>query len=244
MPLLGLAALAGHAGIVELLLKRGARIEARSLIVDTVMFMDDEVAFERMGATALGLAAREGCLEVVEILLRARASLEACDQNEKTPLMLAAEGGHLPLVLRLLEAGARMDHRAEGRTALDLAAIAGKIRVVRLLEARGCPGNLKKAWNEALRDAAVFGFLGKAKLAIRNGANVDCRSGGGLTPLMDAARMGHLTLAKYLLEQGADARLKGGSRQRTALYYATDAGKVALANLLRLRVRKRPASRR
>ncbi|KAL3438994.1 ankyrin repeat-containing domain protein [Aspergillus tetrazonus] len=60
------------------------------------------------------------------------------DHMDSTPLLLAAERGHLDIVSFLLEKGAQTDHTdLEGRTALFWASKGGHVGIVRVLVAQG-----------------------------------------------------------------------------------------------------------
>ncbi|KAF8461733.1 ankyrin repeat protein [Kalaharituber pfeilii] len=78
MTALHLAAIAGHENVVKLLLKEGAKIEE----------------INAQGMTALHHAAQEGQVNAVKALLARGADRTARCKLEKTPLMLATEGGH------------------------------------------------------------------------------------------------------------------------------------------------------
>jgi hypothetical protein len=56
--------------------------------------------------------------------------------NRSTPLMLAARGGHMEVVKRLVAAGADIDARDdEGRSAMGWAAAQGNTDIVQFLQA-------------------------------------------------------------------------------------------------------------
>jgi len=64
--------------------------------------------------------------------------------NRPADLVLAAETGDLATVRRLLRAGAKVDIRnAEGRTALQAAALGGQAETLRLLLEKGADLNAK-----------------------------------------------------------------------------------------------------
>ena len=84
------AADAGRAPAVELLLRRGAPVDAA----------------DQFGTTALMLAARAGSAETVEVLIQAHAKVNAVDSRGNTALMHAAASGKVAVVERLLSAGA------------------------------------------------------------------------------------------------------------------------------------------
>ena len=81
----------GHTGIVELLLGKGASIEA----------------INGDGNTPLHLAAEHGHTGVVELLLGKGASVEPMNSFDYTPLQLAAEHGHISVVEVLRKNGAK-----------------------------------------------------------------------------------------------------------------------------------------
>lgn len=106
-PLLHLACKAGRIEKADLLLERGADIDA----VDSVN-----------GNTCIHLAALGGQAEMIERLLQHGADIDAGNHKGSTPLMIACEWGKLDCVRSLLAAGADgnlRDH--DGRTAWQLA---------------------------------------------------------------------------------------------------------------------------
>jgi ankyrin repeat protein len=141
---LGVAALNGHADVVEALLLRGAGIEARG----------------QFGRTALHHASSEGQAEAVGALLAMGASVAALDDSGDSPLHLACQEGHLAVAQQLLQAaaggvgggeagmpraGAEATRRnAEGLTPLDWARR-------RVHEDRAAPAEGEGAVEEAAR---------------------------------------------------------------------------------------------
>ncbi len=91
-----LAATAGHADVVEILLDHGAEIEAQS---------------ERTKDTPLSLACSGGRYEVVELLLARGANKEHRNVSDYTPLSLAASGGYVNIIKLLLSHGAEINSR-------------------------------------------------------------------------------------------------------------------------------------
>jgi ankyrin repeat protein len=116
------AAYGGQKDMVELLLARGASIDA----------------IDRLNKNAMTYAAGEGRTDVVLLLLARGVDPNAVYQNDLTALMWAAGNGKLATVKALLAAGARpglKDNR--GKTALDLAREGKHAEVVALLENAG-----------------------------------------------------------------------------------------------------------
>ncbi|KAJ7372628.1 G patch domain and ankyrin repeat-containing protein 1 [Desmophyllum pertusum] len=80
--------------------------------------------------------AQEGSLKQVQELLADNSiDINACDQFSWTALMCASHGGQIHIVKYLLEKGAswKCHKDLQGRTALDLAKLAGHLDVVELL---------------------------------------------------------------------------------------------------------------
>jgi ankyrin repeat protein len=63
------------------------------------------------------------------------------------------------------------------------------------------------------------------------GAKVDPLDRWNKIPLHDAAQQGHLSVAKLLLERGADVRMKKDDGY-TPLHYAAKSGNISLVKLL------------
>ena len=88
-------------------------------------------------AASLHAAARNGDVAQVDRLLAGGALLNAPDEAGRTPLILAAMGGHIEAVRRLLAAGANpalLDR--EGLDAVQHARRLGLTQIVQLIEAR------------------------------------------------------------------------------------------------------------
>lgn len=85
------AAQFGHLGVVQVLLKAGAYMEATT---------------STLSSTALHLAAQRGHLEVVKELIAAGANVNCRRSDGATPLVSAATKGHVQIIRRLLLAKA------------------------------------------------------------------------------------------------------------------------------------------
>jgi ankyrin repeat protein len=189
----------------------------------------DVRATEGDGTTALHHAAHHGDAALVTALLRAKADPDARNEFGATPLQEAAAMGQAEVIRLLLRAGADVESRnPEGQTALMVAARTGRVDAAEHLLKAGADVNAKESWGgqSALIWAAAQGQADMVRLLVRHGADVDARSAirdwqrrvtseprpkglnrGGLTPLLYAAREGHVDVARALLEGGADINL-------------------------------------
>jgi len=86
--------------------------------------------------------------------------------------------------------------------------------------------------------AAADGDLQAVRRLLETGANVDVRGDWDVTPLMEAARLGHTEVVKLLLEHGADPLARdGGDRPSTALLDAIRNRHSGVAREIARRVR-------
>ncbi|KAK3614150.1 hypothetical protein LTR22_027882 [Elasticomyces elasticus] len=111
-----------HGDVMDLLLERGAKIEAKA----------------NDGKTSLILAAQHGNKSIMQLLLDRGAEIEAADSSSKTALGWAATCGEESSVQFLLDRGAKIEAAdKDGKTSLIWAAQQGNKPVVQLLLDRG-----------------------------------------------------------------------------------------------------------
>ncbi|HSJ25460.1 MAG TPA: ankyrin repeat domain-containing protein, partial [Longimicrobiales bacterium] len=205
------------------------------------------------GRTPLHAAAARGDT-LVGTFLRAGATTDPVTAEGRTPLMLAAEAGHLPTVLMLYMHGAdarRAD--AGGLTAGDRAAAAGQDAAARLLAVlapadTAPPGGDLPALAgtrpdsvmppaEALEHAVIRGDDELAGVLLDMGLPAQERVrtvrevGEGTTLLMLAADSGRVAVAGALMDAGADVYARDHAG-RTALRRAALAGHHDVVRLL------------
>jgi ankyrin repeat protein len=123
------------------------------------------------GETALYVAVNQGKDDVVKALINKRADVNIARINGWTPLMFAAEKGHLTITQALLSAP-RIDINAkkpDGATALHVAVNQGKDDVVKAL--------------------------------IKQGADVDITDNDGQTPMMVANSLGYMTIVQEFFDR-------------------------------------------
>jgi len=175
-----LASINGNAAMIEVLLKAGANPNERG----------------RQGETPLMLTARNGNLAAIKVLLDHKADINAKEKLRGTmALMWAVEQVHPAAVKLLIEHGA-------------------DIRAASNADTRNARNNLANTVTERLNSR--LGALGqnRARVAAQPPpagedappppTRLQKTDGGGLTPLVFAAREDCLECAKLLVEAGAD----------------------------------------
>ncbi|MEO8679542.1 MAG: ankyrin repeat domain-containing protein [Vicinamibacterales bacterium] len=156
------AAMAGDKDAVKALLKQAVDVNAA----------------QGDGMTALHWAAMNGDTELAQMLLFAGANVRATTRiGAYTPLFLASQQGHGPIVAALIKAGSEVKAvNGNGTTALMVAAASGEVDAVKALVDGGADVN--------------------AKDPVR-----------GQTPLMYAAAANRAGVIEFLASHGADVRL-------------------------------------
>uniref|UniRef100_A0A8C9EV64 K Homology domain-containing protein n=1 Tax=Pavo cristatus TaxID=9049 RepID=A0A8C9EV64_PAVCR len=183
------AAREGHEEMVALLLAQGANINAQT---------------EETQETALTLACCGGFSEVADFLIKAGADIElGCS----TPLMEAAQEGHLELVKYLLAAD-------------DVVFLGANVHAT---TATG---------DTALTYACENGHTDVADVLLQAGADLEHESEGGRTPLMKAARAGHLCTVQFLISKGANVNRATANNDHTVVSLACAGGHLAVVELL------------
>jgi len=201
------AAYRGHLAIVQLLLDKGAMVDAED--------------FE--GQTPLQRALAQGHAEVADLLVSRGASLDHVARGNWTMLHAAAAGGLITWVGRLLDKGADVSATtAEGKTPLHWAAYRGYKDLALLLIDKGADVNASDVNGKTALLLAVAGDKEEVALAlIERHADVNTPDRDGHTPLMDAVQAGLTDVAVVLVKNGADvnAACAGGW---TPLMWAED----------------------
>lgn len=155
----------------------------------------------------------------VETGLMRGVSANTRDPKHGPAIVYAAQQGSLEaLEALLLSPSIDIDVRNEqGETALMHAALRGDLDSVTLLVERGAEVN-QPGWT-ALHYAASGGHLEVVQYLIDHHAYIDALSPNGTTPLMMAARQQWPTVARHLVEQGADPTLANQSGLTAADYF-------------------------
>ena len=160
------------------------------------------------GETPLMTCARTGNVDGVADLLEHGADTSVKGEwHGQTALMWAASERHSGVTRVLIEHGADINTRAAVRVRqLVVPSACGKLKS----PCSGKYGGLadeKHGGFTALMFAARSGDLESVQLLLANGANVNETAADGHSPLLISTVRGHVALATFLLQQGADPNL-------------------------------------
>ena len=199
----------------------------------------------QFGATPLAEAAKLGDARLVKTLLDAGARPEGANADGQTALMLAIKTGELPVVEMLIQAGASVNavETFHNQTPLMWAAAAPKNAgaMVKMLLAKGASVKARALaydWPSqitsepraqyrpvggltALLYAAREGCYDCVEALLAAGADANLPTPEGVTPLMMALDNDQTSVAKLLLDRGANPGLWDWWG-RTALYIVID----------------------
>jgi ankyrin repeat protein len=167
------------------------------------------------GETPMMTCASTDSTNAVRALIAHGGDVNAMEPALKqTALMWATAEGHVDVVRVLIEHGA--DVRAatrHGFTALHFAARKGDLESARLLLAAGVDVNIRSKPDPTLKG---------------RGPAFDAMRSAGSTPLLAATMRGHIQLALFLLEHGADPNVEDAGY--TPLHWATSTWEGDLSN--------------
>lgn len=153
--------------------------------------------------------------DAVQLFMTCGVDLEAQDDRNWTPLMVAAFNGNMELAELLIKCGSRITTRDKtGYTPLHWAAYNGHVDMVKMLLEKGSEVDIPSyfGWT-ALMQSATRGHLLVCAYLLFRGADVNASSTDGWTSLHKASNNGHVEVVKLLLDKGANrfARYQDGS---------------------------------
>ncbi|KAL0635495.1 hypothetical protein Q9L58_005543 [Maublancomyces gigas] len=223
------AAKSGHESVLDLLLQRGAIVNALDIKEET----------------PLHHAAKNGQKGAAHLLLLNHADVDPMNHNLKTPLFKAigrlvkagytrespedavVSPGSRETVILLLKCGANVFHRnIYGENALHQASGQRSLSVLKLILELGGSANLEareNRGNTALHMAVIYGQDEVVKLLLGGGANINARNMEGDTPLHLAVEWRREAVLETLVDAGVDVNALN-SRRYTALSLAVYRG--------------------
>ena len=212
----------GSAALVELLLNAGANPNTRIAT----------------GETPIMTCASTGNAGAVRSLIARGADVRAKEPSQnQDALMWAASERHPDVVRLLVEAGANPQaHTKNGFTALHFAAREGDIDGVRQLLASGVNVNVRSLPDkaEARQETSATASGGRsasgtaAAAVAPRGPGYQATISEGSTPLLVATMRGHVPLALFLLEHGADPNVLDAGF--TPLHWASGTWEGGISN--------------
>ncbi len=212
------AAYGRDAGLIDLLIEKGAKIDLKNA----------------QGKTPLHIAAMNDRPEAAAALIKRGASLEVKDDYGRNALVLCArELGGAATAKVLIEAGAGLDATDRfGDTALSLAAWRGKAAVVDLLLEKGAKvPSMGDQWGGMVWQSASQGLPTLFRRLTGEGQNPAAADPSRSALLASAAAGGSVEIVQALLDKGFDAA-RPDRFGWTPLHYAARDGRVEAARLL------------
>lgn len=217
----------GHLDAVRTLVTGGADVMART---------------DPSGSTPLHLAALSGNGALITYLIDSGAEPDATEAEwQQTPLIFAASWNRVDAINALIDGGADPNIAAESMNLTHMGRLDAEANRRRqaVLDAFTNEGE----WEPTSAQVQAAVLAGRAayedaepprerRRSSRFQRQVRITSKGGLTPLLHAARQGHIEAIETLLDRGADVNLIGGGDGTTPLLIATINGQFDAALLL------------
>ncbi|KAM7388513.1 hypothetical protein PAMP_024683 [Pampus punctatissimus] len=182
--LLHVAAEYGHLSIIELLLRRGARLDLQ----------------DNNGHTALHRAASRGHNEIVSALIKAGTPIYSLDLQSKTPIHLALENGHLNSVNVLANEEAEQSLSHTQDTFLHMAAMEDNWKLAEMLLQSGAAVDARNNHKKTALFYAVARSNEKTVTVLLNaGAKVD------YDVINEAIKLNQESILRLLLDNTREA---------------------------------------
>uniref|UniRef100_A0A4W4E428 non-specific serine/threonine protein kinase n=1 Tax=Electrophorus electricus TaxID=8005 RepID=A0A4W4E428_ELEEL len=216
-PPLLISAGCGNVQIIDVLMKKGAEIQA----------------LDKSGANAIYYAARNGHVQTLKFLHEKKCPLDIQDKSGETALHVAARYGNVDVVQYLcsIRANPNLTDR-EQEVPLHCAAWHGYSAVARVLCEAGCNVNARNREGESpLLTASARGFRDIAECLLEHGADMDSTDKDGHIALHLAVRRCQIEVVKCLLSHHCyvDHQDRHGN---TPLHIACKDGNLPLVTLL------------
>ncbi|KAJ5651018.1 uncharacterized protein N7484_004741 [Penicillium longicatenatum] len=245
------AAFGGHLKIAELLLDHGANIDAQHInkwtplhaavdgghneLVELLLSRGADIKIPiNTGRVPFYTAARNGSLELVRLLYEYSPDINVSTQEDQwTPLNVAADLGHFEVVKFLIEKGADISIPNSARwTPVNSAAESGHLEVVKILVENGADIEVPNTTSMTpLYSAALRNHPQVVEYLLEQGARTDVQHEHGWTPLNCAAEDGFIEVAKMLIDHGADIEIANDTNM-TPLYSASLNGHSEVLKML------------
>ncbi|KAM9326229.1 CARD- and ANK-domain containing inflammasome adapter protein-like [Gastrophryne carolinensis] len=232
----------GHEAAVKVLLEAGATID--SSIIDVAFNTNNENIFGLLLQYSKGLspdtmisamfkAVKLNLYGIIKALIDKGTDVNAKNDIQYTPLLLAAELGKAESAEALIQKGARLDERTPNlNTALHLAVQGGDAAITKLLLQKGMKANITGAGEQTpLHVAAFHNNRQLSDILLEAGANVNATTKESITALHIASQRNNLDVVESLVGHKANVNAKD-KHSRTPLHFAAEGGSNTLVHLL------------
>ena len=196
-------------------------------------------SMDELSYSGLFAAASQGDVNQIGDLVASGEKVDARDSHGRTPLHIAAFGGHHAAMKALVASGADPNTLENDRyDIVTIAAVANDIKTLELALSLGCRAdNITSPYDgTALIAAAHLGHTEVVEILIRAGAPLDHINNLGWTALIEAIVLGnggwkHIDTVKALVDAGSDLNISDRSGQ-TPLELAKERGYSKIVELL------------
>jgi ankyrin repeat protein len=214
---LNIASKNGHIDIVQLLIGKGADVNAQ-LSSD---------------GSAIEAASAHGHIDIVQLLIGKGVDVKAQDSSGVSAIYAASAGGHIDIVQLLIGKGADVNAQGSfGGSAVEAASAHGHIDIVQLLIGKGADVNAQGSFGgSAIEAASAHGHIDIVQLLIGKGADVNPQDSSGVSAIYAASAVGHIDIVQLLIGKGADVNSQG-SFSGSAIKAASAGGHIDIVQLL------------
>ncbi|CAJ0938513.1 unnamed protein product [Ranitomeya imitator] len=232
----------GHQATVKVLLEAGATIDPS--IIDVAFSTNNEYIFGLLLQYSKGLspdtmisamfkAVKLNLFGIIKALIDKGTDVNARNDIQYTPLLLAAELGKPEAAQALIEKGAHIEDRTPNlSTALHLSVQGGDVSTMKLLLRKGINVNITGPGDQTpLHVAAYHNRPDLCDILLSASANVNAVTKEAVTPLHLASQRNNVDVAQNLIEHKANVNAKD-KQARTPLHMAAEVGGLALVQLL------------
>jgi ankyrin repeat protein/tetratricopeptide (TPR) repeat protein len=231
------AAMWGHASVVELLMSRGADIDARNnegwrALMFACANEDIEMVslLLRLGSQPGGHQEGQNCPLAIAAFTANKVTFDklrerGVDENDRTIVMLKSiQGGNIDITRVLFRPSKDLKAEADsGATCLGLAVECGHIPMVEFLLSQGASlVSPRERWDSPLHVAARRGRVSMVDFLISKGCDLQQLNSAGETPIISALRAGNGEAGQQI------AKGMGRSHLQRALDVAADDGSNAI----------------
>ncbi|CAM4594097.1 unnamed protein product [Lepidochelys olivacea] len=239
---LGYAISQGSEKTVKVLLEAGASIDSN--IID-VAFNNHKQSIVRilleyskglspeMMVSALFKAVQKNLHGIVAALVDRGTDINAHNEMQSTPLLMACEMGKTETAEVLIAKGASLEEKMpNSNTVLHVAVQAGAVSITNLLLRKGMDANITSQGEQTPLHVAAFHNKGSiVDILINAGAKINAVTKELVTPLHVASQRGNVDFAQQLLHHKANVNVKD-KQSKTPLHLAAEKGDYAMVELL------------